>query len=186
MKDKLSALIDGDLDENAIRQVFDGLRRDASLRKDWDAYCLIGDVIRGEQAGSADFVGRVMAGLDDEPVVFAPAASNASAARRSVVRTLMPIAASVMGVAAVGVVAATLYSQDAAGPAGVEVQRVAAQPLIASVGAPSAAPLAAGIEHVADDPLREYVFAHQGVSSGPMPAGVQYVRTVSASGGAGR
>jgi len=59
-------------------------------------------------------------------------------------------------------------------------------PLIASVGAPAAAPLAAGIEHVADDPLREYVFAHQGVSSGPMPAGVQYVRTVSASAGAGR
>ncbi|MFT3757832.1 sigma-E factor negative regulatory protein [Thauera sp.] len=186
MKDKLSALIDGDLDENAVRQVFDGLRRDTSLRKDWDAYCLIGDVIRGEQAGSADFVGRVMAGLDDEPIVFAPAASKESAARRSVVRTLMPVAASVMGVAAVGVVAATLYSQEASGPAAVEVQRIAAQPLIATVSVPPPASLAAGIQNAADDPLREYVFAHQGVSSGPVPAGVQYVRSVSASGGAGR
>ena len=31
-----------------------------------------------------------------------------------------------------------------------------------------------------DDAMREYVFAHQGLSrGGPLPAGVQYVRTVS-------
>ena len=31
-----------------------------------------------------------------------------------------------------------------------------------------------------EDALREYVFAHQGLSrGGPLPAGVQYVRTVS-------
>lgn len=181
MKDKLSALIDGDLDQNAIRPVFDGLRRDASLRKDWDAYCLIGDVIRGERAGSADFVGRVMAGLDEEPIVFAPAASAAASARRSVLRTLMPVAASVMGVAAVGLVAATLYSQEAPAPAAVAVQRIAAQPVIASASAPVLARAQGGGAGVADDPLREYVFAHQGVSGGPMPAAVQYVRTVSAS-----
>ncbi|ENO88544.1 sigma-E factor negative regulatory protein [Thauera linaloolentis] len=183
MKDKLSALIDGDLDQNAIRPVFDGLRRDASLRKDWDAYCLIGDVIRGERAGSADFVARVMAGLDEEPIVFAPAVSAAASARRSVLRTLMPIAASVMGVAAVGLVAATLYSQEAPTPATLAVQRIAAQPVVAS--APASGVLArvqgGGGQNVADDPLREYVFAHQGVSGGPMPAAVQYVRTVSAS-----
>lgn len=184
MKDKLSALIDGDLDENAIRPVFDSLRRDAELRKDWDAYCLIGDVIRGERVGPADFVGRVMAGLDEEPVVFAPAASKAATVRRSAMRTLMPIAASVMGVAAVGIVAATLYSQQAVAPAAVAVQRVAAQPAVASAAVSGA--LAGDIQGAADDPLREYVFAHQGVSGGPMPAAVQYVRTVSASTGAGR
>lgn len=180
MKDKLSALIDGDLDENTMRPVLDGVRRDASLRMDWEAYCLIGDVIRGERAGSTDFVSRVMAGLDAEPIVFAPAASAASG-RRSVWQAVMPIAASVMGVAAVGIVAATLYSQDASAPSGLAMQRVAAPPVVAST-----AP-ATRVQVAVDDPMREYVFAHQGVSGGPMPAAVQYVRTVSASSeGAGR
>ena len=183
MKDKLSALIDGDLDENTMRPVFDRLRRDDLLRKDWEAYCLIGDLIRGDRLGSVDFVGRVMAGLDAEPTVLAPAAT---VARRSVLQALMPIAASVMGVAAVGLVAATLYSQDAAvSPATVAVQRIAAQPLLA--GSASLGGQSAGAQVHVDDPMREYVFAHQGVSGGPMPAAVQYVRTVSAqSAGAGR
>ena len=186
MKDKLSALIDGDLDENTMRPVFDRLRRDDLLRKDWEAYCLIGDLIRGDRLGSVDFVGRVMAGLDAEPTVLAPAASAATVVRRSALQALMPIAASVMGVAAVGLVAATLYSQDAAvSPATVAVQRIAAQPLLAG-SAPLGSQSAGAQVHV-DDPMREYVFAHQGVSGGPMPAAVQYVRTVSAqSAGAGR
>lgn len=33
---------------------------------------------------------------------------------------------------------------------------------------------------LAEDSMREYVFAHQGLArGGPLPAGVQYVRTVS-------
>jgi len=179
MKDKLSALIDGDLDESTMRPVFDGLRRDVSLRKDWEAYCLIGDVIRGEHSGSKDFVDRVMAGLDDEPVVFAPGAAGSASARRNAWQVLMPIAASVMGVAAVGLVAATLYSQESAAPTSVAVQRIAVQPVVATAVASGAG--TARVQGTADDPLREYVFAHQGVSGGPMPAAVQYVRTVSVS-----
>ena len=186
MKDKLSALIDGDLDENTMRPVFDRLRRDDLLRKDWEAYCLIGDHIRGDGAGPLDFVDRVMAGLEAEPTVLAPAASTATAARRAALQALMPIAASVMGVAAVGLVAATLYSQDAAvAPASVAVQRISAQPLLAASA--QMRDLTGGTRVQADDPMREYVFAHQGVSGGPMPAAVQYVRTVSAqSAGTGR
>jgi len=178
MKDKLSALIDGDLEEQAMRPIFDGLRRDEALRRDWDAYCLIGDAIRGERTGSLGFVDRVMAGLEDEPVVFAPAALSGSAARTSLWHKLMPIAASVMGVAAVGLVAATLYSQNDPVPATIAVQRVAAPPVVASGGQPAVT--VSRVQALADDPMREYVFAHQGVSGGPMPTAVQYVRTVSA------
>ena len=46
MKDKVSALLDGDLDEQATRAVFDGLRRDPDLRRDWETYCLIGEIGR--------------------------------------------------------------------------------------------------------------------------------------------
>ena len=76
--------------------------------------------------------------------------------------------------------------QDAGvSPATVAVQRIAAQPLLA--GSAQMGGRTSGAQAPVDDPMREYVFAHQGVSGGPMPAAVQYVRTVSAQGaGAGR
>jgi sigma-E factor negative regulatory protein RseA len=171
MKDKVSALLDGDLDDRGMRGVFDAMRRDASLRAGWDTYCLIGDALRGDREGAADFVARVMAGLDDEPTVLAPRRAPASAVERSLTQRLLPLAASVMGVAAVGLVAASLYRQDAPAP-----QLVAGDPqvqLVASTGVRAVAAPAA-------DPMREYLLAHQGLSrSGPVPAGIQYVRTVA-------
>ncbi|MHB8784762.1 MAG: sigma-E factor negative regulatory protein [Thauera sp.] len=173
MKDKVSALLDGDLDEQATRAVFDGLRRDPDLRRDWETYCLIGDSLRGDREGSDDFVARVMANLDAEPTVLAPRSAPVAAARQRMWQSLMPIAASVMGVAAVGLVAATLYKQDASAP-----QTLAAAPAVKVVSASTAVlPVA---QPSSGDAMREYVFAHQGLSrGGPLPAGVQYVRTVS-------
>ncbi len=178
MKDRLSALLDGDLDEHAMHPVLDGLRRDPKLRKDWDAYCLIGDLIRGERPASSGFVGRVMAELDAEPTLLAPAPTADGALQQRAWQSVMPIAASVMGVAAVGLVAATLYSQDATVAPKVAMQRVATASVVAS---PALVQVDRGaLQVVGDDPYREYVFAHQGVSAGgPMPAAVQYVRTVS-------
>src|SRR5690606_26327930 len=83
------------------------------------------------------------------------------------------IAASVMGVAAVGLVAATLYKQDAPAP-----QLVAGSPAVKVVS--TTAPVRPVGQPGSGDAMREYVFAHQGLSrGGPLPAGVQYVRTVS-------
>lgn len=179
MKDRLSALLDGDLDEHAMHPVLEGLHRDPRLRKDWDAYCLIGDVLRGENHAPAGFVGRVMAELEAEPTVLSPRpAPQDPASQQRAWQSLMPIAASVMGVAAVGLVAATLYSQDAAVPPAVAMQRIASSPSLAT--AERSEVDRRGLKVVGDDPYREYVFAHQGVSpGGPMPAAVQYVRTVS-------
>lgn len=171
MKDKVSALLDGDLDDPGMRSVFDVMRRDGSLRAEWDTYCLIGDALRGDRAGTADFVSRVMAGLDDEPTVLAPRRAPATAAERSLTQRLLPLAASVMGVAAVGLVAASLYRQEAPAP-----QLAAGGPQVQLVTSTGVLPVAAP----ASDPMREYLLAHQGLSrSGPMPAGMQYVRTVA-------
>lgn len=67
MNDKLSAFLDGDLDEPASGRLLDAMRRDPSLASTWEAYCTIGDAIRGEQSGSSDFTARVMACLEDSP-----------------------------------------------------------------------------------------------------------------------
>ncbi|MBD5805313.1 Anti-sigma-E factor RseA [Azoarcus sp. Aa7] len=171
MKDRLSALLDGDLDEQSAHPVFESMRRDRSLRTEWEAYCLIGDVLRGDRDGNAGFVGRVMANIDEAPTLLAPPvrAVEGGWLRRS----LMPLAASVMGVAAVGWVAHTLYSdQGQGGGSRVAVAR--------SSAATAVRPVAVVPTPVAVDPTREYVFVHQAMSGGgPISGVIQHVRTVS-------
>lgn len=172
MNDKLSALIDGDLDEFSVRRMVDQLNRDDDLRKDWDIYCLIGDVIRDEEVGSHDLVSRVMAGLEEEPTVLAPNSRNAATTRSSVWTSLLPVAASVMGVAAVGLIAATMYSGDAGVQNLAGAQRVVVSQPVQPVSAQG------GSGELAH---REYLFVHQAMTGGgPMPGASQYVRTVSA------
>ncbi|PTD97898.1 sigma-E factor negative regulatory protein [Pseudothauera lacus] len=183
MKDKLSTLLDGELDEGLDAPLFENLKRTPGTRAEWDAWCLIGDVLRGDQCGAVDFTARVMARLDDEPTVLAPVLRPPARERNALRESLMPLAASVMGVAAVGWVAHTLWSAEQT--AGLEV---AAVPLVQVAERPLAvvAPAAAVVEFrqaaqaSQGDPHREYVFVHQAMTGGgPLPGAVQYVRTVS-------
>ncbi|WP_407280197.1 RseA family anti-sigma factor [Aromatoleum evansii] len=184
MKDRLSALLDGDLDEQSAHPVFESMRRDRSLRTDWEAYCLIGDVLRGDRDGNAGFVGRVMANIDEEPSLLAPSSRPAAEGGR-LWRSLMPLAASVMGVAAVGWVAHTLYSDQGQPTAG---QVAVARSSTAVAAHAAVRPVAVSPSPVAVDPTREYVFVHQAMSGGgPISGVIQHVRTVSDVGqGSGR
>ncbi|NMF89338.1 sigma-E factor negative regulatory protein [Aromatoleum petrolei] len=184
MKDRLSALLDGDLDEQSAHPVFESMRRDRALRTDWEAYCLIGDVLRGDRDGNAGFVGRVMANIDEEPTLLAPS-RHAAAEGGRLWRSLMPLAASVMGVAAVGWVAHTLYSDQAQPSVG---QIAVAQSSTAVAAHAAVRPVAVSPSPVAVDPTREYVFVHQAMSGGgPISGVIQHVRTVSDVGqGSGR
>src|SRR5262252_737914 len=78
MKEKLSALIDGEL-ENEVHAHLGRLRTDPELRNAWDMYHLIGDCLRGH--ASPEIAPRVIARLRDEPTVLAPQRER-SAARR--------------------------------------------------------------------------------------------------------
>jgi sigma-E factor negative regulatory protein RseA len=81
----------------------------------------------------------------------------------------MPIAASVMGVAAVGWVAMTLNGPDG------EVQRWPAPAVVAS-----AAPVERVSRASVESSEREYLFAHQAMApAAGMPGVAHYVRTVS-------
>ena len=166
MNDKLSALLDGDLDERELPALLDELSRDEDLRRQWALYCRIGDGLRGEPAGGGDLTGRVMQALDAQPTLLAPAALAAVRARRtSGWQTLLPIAASVSAVAAVAWVAFSLNA-----PAPVPV---------AAVSPPVAAVQSARVV-VQDDPHREYLVAHQAQAGvAPMPGVARYVRSVS-------
>lgn len=180
MKERLSALMDGDGDEQVMGSVFERLRRDEALRGDWHTYCLIGDAIRGERAGAPDFVSRVMAEIEVEPTMIAPRAAAQSAARRGLWRAVMPLAASVMGVAAVGWVASALYSDSAAIVGAPAVAVAKSAPSALAVAGSGVAPVSTELRASAGDAHREYLFLHQAMAGGgPMPGAVQYVRTIS-------
>lgn len=176
MKDEISALFDSDLDDSSATVVVDALRRDPALRERWNTYCLIGDVMRGDNRGRPDFAASVMEQIREEPTLLAPAAMDRSepGSSRSLAK-LMPIAASVMGVLAVGWVAMSMFPKV---DDGVSIAAsVARAPIIEQVGMQAASAVLSD----QSDPHRKYVFVHQAMNGGgPIPGALQYVRTVSA------
>ncbi len=179
MKGKLSALLDGDLDAQTTQKVFDELRHTQELKRDWDLYCLIGDTLRdsGNTGNPTDFVAQVMGKLDEQPVLLAP--MPAAANRHSRWQALMPIAASVMGVAAVGWFASTLQSGSMQRPPSLAATQTNPTSVVANI-VPTSTTLSAAPQSI-DDIQQQYLFVHQGVASGPMSGAVQYIRTASDS-----
>lgn len=118
MNEKLSALMDGELDRSDALATIKTLGQDAQQRGDWDCYHLIGDAIRGDApsvtARRKACAESIFARLADEPTILAPAAITA-AAKLSIVakpvavekktRMVLAMAASVVTVTAIGVIA---------------------------------------------------------------------------------
>ncbi|MDR2880601.1 MAG: sigma-E factor negative regulatory protein [Azoarcus sp.] len=169
MQEKLSAMLDGEVDDATVRTLLTRLKTDKAFRDEWDAYCLLGDIIKGYAPPELEgFTERVMDRLESEPTILVPSGrknmAGTGAALHSWRHRLLPLAASVMGVLTVGGVVAVL-SDDAPAPAVISAQ-VAETPEAASVAQNSG-------------PRHDYLLAHQAMAGGPMPMAVQYVRTVS-------
>lgn len=82
-RERLSALLDGELDRSAVAQVCAHWRDHAESRATWHAYHLIGDVLRSDDlAGHPQrdtvFLDALRAKLAAEPVVLAPGALEAA------------------------------------------------------------------------------------------------------------
>ena len=76
-RERLSALLDGELDANAVTQACAQWRESAESRVTWHAYGLIGDALRsddlaGHAARDAGFLAALRARMASEPVVLAP------------------------------------------------------------------------------------------------------------------
>ncbi len=78
MKEKLSAIIDGEL-EGDISTHLNQLRSDVELRDAWDTYHLIGDALRGHNC--PEIAPRVISRLREEPTVLAPPRTRSTARR---------------------------------------------------------------------------------------------------------
>lgn len=98
MNEKLSELMDGELDANMSARSFAEFKGDRRAQEAWNSYHLIGDALRGEPFLARDMSAVIARRLADEPTVLAPRRAQP----RFVARHAMPLAASVAAIGFVG------------------------------------------------------------------------------------
>ena len=189
LRQELSAAIDGELSDDAVRRLCVLWRNDPEVRETWHAFSLIGDVMRSEDLASSAsrderFLVDLRARLADEPVVLAPSTArtpqagphDADAApglgQRTSKRSWWAPAAVAAGfVAVVGTL--VVVSQAPQRAAAEPVQLAVAAPAASAVQAPSAV-VVARAENPASSPesiatgelirnpqLDQYLLAHK-------------------------
>jgi sigma-E factor negative regulatory protein RseA len=98
MKDKISALMDGELFEDETEIVLDKVKRDEHTHQDWKAYHLIGDVLRQPDYIHRDISAKVSVAMRNEPTVLAP---RGSAMKQKAQMFALSAAASLLALAVV-------------------------------------------------------------------------------------
>ena len=79
--DRISALMDGELDDQEARNLVGRLKTDPALRIRWDEFHLVRDALRGEPLLSSQFNVAVTQRLAAEPTVLAPQRGGSRARR---------------------------------------------------------------------------------------------------------
>jgi sigma-E factor negative regulatory protein RseA len=165
MNDRISALMDGEVDQKSAAQLIEALTRDAEAVRTWRNYHLIGDAMRGGLLLSEGFTERLAQRLAAEPTVLAPRRIGTESPR---LFTVSAAAASLAAVAFVGWMA--FAPQTLVAPASVA-------PTVAQIQAPvEAKPVLVPLPNAAND----YLLAHQGFSPRVSLQGMApYVLTVA-------
>ena len=162
MKTRISALMDGELDDRSAAEAIVTAARESEAAEAWRTYHLISDAMRGTRLLSDSFSARLAERLAVEPTVLAPQRADVQPSPR--VWFAMSAAASVAAVALVGWVAFAppRESAPAAGPLAQN------KPVLGSVAVPM--PVAAN----------DYLLAHQAFSPRVSLQGMApYVRSVA-------
>lgn len=166
MKEQISALMDGELDEREAGRAIDALHGEGDARDTWRTYHLVSDAMRDTRLLSAGFAARVAERLEKEPTVLAPRRLKPDA--RPWYAIPAAAAASVAGVGLVGYLA--FAPQQPGAPSAVAVPVAAVQPPVTPK--PQLVPLPSG--------THDYLLAHQGFSPRISLQGMApYARTVS-------
>ncbi|MCK9389393.1 MAG: sigma-E factor negative regulatory protein [Sulfuritalea sp.] len=168
MKTRISALMDGELEDHEISETLRALKRSPELRNEWCDCQLIGAALRGERGLDIDVAARVMSAIDLESTVLAPQPRRVIAWQRPA----LALAASAAGIAVVAwLVLAPGGTEMPTGSAGL-------------AGAKQGAVVASVVANSQSTPrLQEYLVAHQAYApGGAMVGGARNIRTVAASG----
>lgn len=158
MKEKISALIDDELDLESSKYLFTALKTDTQLGECWSAYHLIGDTMRGNCFLIRGFHDRLMQKLEQEPTVLAPRNGLPRMSKPS--SFLLSTGSAAAAVAFVGWMVWSQYSQSPD------------QVLTPSMALNNAPPQA----------MNSYLLAHQEFSVGGGLQSASYIRTVALTG----
>jgi sigma-E factor negative regulatory protein RseA len=162
MKEKLSAIIDGEL-EGDVHAQLNHLRSDPELRAAWDTYHLIGDALRGHAC--PEIAPRVISRLREEPTVLAPLRTRSTVKRLG--RYGMYAAASAAAVAIVVWTAFPAWHEPQLDGSSVATTEVPSENLVVS------------------EEVENYLLAHQPYSHVSAMQGVAlYMRSVAEERGA--
>lgn len=184
MPERISALIDGEIEEADVSRELSRLKKDPVTRETWDTYRLIGDALRGHFG--ANLCTAVAGRLKAEPTVLA--ANRATKAASTAAWYALSAAASLAAVALVAWMALSSDRQDAAPQVatGSAAVGVAKSPPAVQRGASQLAQNAPGatIQPTPDASktreVENYLLAHQRFSpSNAMQGVAPYVRLVA-------
>ena len=169
--EKISALIDGELEEREARQQLARLNQVEELTQCWSTFHLIGDALRGERPLSQGFGERLTLRLAAEPTVLAPR----PAAGKRFAAYALSAAASLSAVALVGWMA--LFNNPRVPQPDPASQ---AQNVTAPAAEPTPAPQLASVP--SEGTMNEYLIAHQEFSPSTEIQGLApYIRGVSST-----
>ncbi len=165
MKTRISALMDGELEQHEVGETLQALRRSEELRAEWRDGQLIGAALRGERKLDLDITARVMSAIDMEPTVLAPAPRRPAAWQRPA----LALAASAAGVAVVAWLALAPGGQEGVPVAAGNLAGVKQGPVVAQTQSTPR--------------LQEYLVAHQAYApSGVIGGAARNIRTVAVAG----
>lgn len=165
MNERISELMDGELDDRAAAEQIAACGRGGEALETWRAYHLIGDAMRDTRVLSAGFAARLAERLVIEPTVLAPQRARPES------RTWFALSA------AASFAAVALVGWLAFGPQPVIAPQVAQIP--PAVQVPQAQPSA-----LTASAANDYLLAHQGFSPRVSFQGIApYVRSVSSERG---
>lgn len=91
--ERISALMDGELEHRDVAGVVPDLKQHVEMREAWATYHLIGEAMRGQSCGACSVAGAVNAKLAAEPTVLAPRGNSSSVTRRWALPSLAAAAA---------------------------------------------------------------------------------------------
>lgn len=165
MKTRISALMDGELEDHELSETLRSLRKSEELRSQWCECQLVGAALRGESELGIDVVARVMSAIDLEPTVMAPVNRRV----RDWQRPALALAASIAGVTLVVWLALVPGEEGKAG--------------FREMASAKNETLVARSQEKSTPRLQEYLVAHQAYApAGAMVGGARNIRTVAASG----
>lgn len=160
MKNNISTLMDGELFEDEAEALFDEIKRDTGVHRDWATYHLIGDVLRQPEYIHRDISIGVRARMLNEPTVLAPRSRGFTQKVRNIA---LSAAASLM---ALGVVTWMSVQISPETNPQLALQQFNVRPVSVKAQAQS----------------NNYLMAHQEFSpSNDMNGGASYIRTVAYS-----